>query len=899
MSDQYSGEGKALPTLEQEIDAIEKLDRLRTRFEELRESALNQLCQIVVNQKSENSDCWIAQKEEPAGLIGPALVCLAATRDFARQINAAQRNDCLEIVRATLADATIDRFFAGDSAPLLPKLQAARTLRASLATPATVFSRTSMLAYYALVRELATVSENKVYGGARATEGGITSAFMTGESARAIRAMADCLKNTALATEALLQMCREFKTIESLESDGGDKAFGTWITRANKRVALSSITSVIDRARRSAVDLPIEQLKPLGKDGKPDWGFFVRFCKDFKKAANGAFKSIDKAWKIVGKHYEREKQEAKRRGDAGFEERTSMAHGLAQRTLEHARALAKMAANVADDMEQYVRSPAPLRIPGRVKAFLNRLHTQSTEVERLLASTAMHLESVLAREVERASNGPFNAGELICAAASYAHLVHPELDRRLERAAELACRALAFDGTFPSVSSLDTDSRGYRAVIYGSELLRALAQLLEKVDLSVDPEVIKRVLSYFERKAVPGSGGLVGWTTDEPRYPLRASRWTSAIAILAIDQIVRMLNKQINSRVGRHFAARKPQEIANRLRLDQLFYSDFGLAGCVKKYPDSENAGESVSFFLERMRAHVLGIDKLLGYRSACFSLLLYGPPGTGKTSLVEALATSSGANYVEITPSDLLVEGEPMFERRARHVFRCLSYLSNTVILFDELDPLIRSRDEGAKKLDIWAFVTPGMLPKLKLLNEQAKKRNLVYCLSTNRVATLDEAAIRQGRFDYRVGVYPPDLVSRAGRMAYVLASLGQWERVKRRGMKRLLSVIDATAGRGMTYLGKPGNYSPPKNNEPAPSGSLLHYIIEPSEDSPPPMPEADADPRKHGVQTETPVSELEKVHWAWVRERDEQFKSLVAQELKGKSAADLWKLFCDFMAS
>jgi len=306
-----------------------------------------------------------------------------------------------------------------------------------------------------------------------------------------------------------------------------------------------------------------------------------------------------------------------------------------------------------------------------------------------------------------------------------------------------------------------------------------------------------------------------------------------------------------------------------------------------------------VSLFLERMRAHVLGVDKLLDYPSACYSLLLYGPPGTGKTTLVEALATSSGANYVEITPSDLLVEGEPLFERRARHVFRCLSYLSNTVILFDELDPLIRSRDEdgGAKKLDIWAFVTPGMLPKLKLLNEQAKKRNLAYCLSTNRVATLDEAAIRQGRFDYRVGVFPPDLVSRAGRIAYVLAKLDKWEDVRKNGLGRLFAIIDSTAGRGMTYLGKPDNYSPPRIKEPAP-GSLLHYILDPLAESPPRIPEPDADLTKHRVPTETPVSKLEKKHWEWVREQDEKFRSFVAEELAGKSTKEMWERFCDFMA-
>jgi ATP-dependent 26S proteasome regulatory subunit len=54
-------------------------------------------------------------------------------------------------------------------------------------------------------------------------------------------------------------------------------------------------------------------------------------------------------------------------------------------------------------------------------------------------------------------------------------------------------------------------------------------------------------------------------------------------------------------------------------------------------------------------------------------------------------------------------------------------------------------------------------MLPKLKALHDAAKKGRVVYLLATNLVGDLDEAAIRAGRFDAEVGLYPPDLLSRA----------------------------------------------------------------------------------------------------------------------------------------
>jgi SpoVK/Ycf46/Vps4 family AAA+-type ATPase len=105
---------------------------------------------------------------------------------------------------------------------------------------------------------------------------------------------------------------------------------------------------------------------------------------------------------------------------------------------------------------------------------------------------------------------------------------------------------------------------------------------------------------------------------------------------------------------------------------------------------------------------------------------VLYGPPGAGKTTLVEAVAKSAGVPLVEITPSDILVGGEEAIERRTRHVFLALSMLTHVVILFDEFDPILQNRgkrkgDEPAKS--IFEFLTPGMLPKLKLLHDSAKQ--------------------------------------------------------------------------------------------------------------------------------------------------------------------------------
>ncbi len=803
-----------------------------------------------------------------------------------------------------LKDADIKDFFNVKGSPRpLPKLQAVRVLQALLADPDMVFSAPSMLAYYAVVRELTSVGDNKSYGGARATEGGIPSAFMTGEAARAISGVARSLKNTADTIQSVHDSFLELSLVDKLREDGGEKAYGNWIEIAIRRLSLSAYTAAVVAARRSAVGLGNASLQAIQVGGKPNPQFFMDFVEGFKATADAAVAGIAKAAKRIDDYHKEEDTSS----DPLFAARHGLGRGIGKCAVERAGALATQAQDAAAEMRVFLETGNAPTLPALAK-FIKSLRRQANEARDLvLGATALYLESVLDREIERATNGPFNAGELACAAASYAYLEKPAVDRRLQCATELLCQSLALDGTYATTSFLDTDQRGYRAVLYGSEVLRALAQLLEKVDLDVEPDVVNRMLSYFESKAKRSDGGTVlGWTSDEPRQPVKAARWISAIAILAVDRMVRMLDKQINRRVGRHFAVRKPKELESKPRLEGLFYSDVGLTATCADYPDSENKKQSIAYFLERMRAHVLGIGKLPGYETPCYSLLLYGPPGTGKTTLVESLAVSSNANYMEITPSDFLVEGEALIERRARHVFQCLSYVTQTVILFDEFDPVIRSRTSEDRKLDLYSFITPGMLPKLKLLHDQAKKRRVAYCLITNRIETLDEAAIRSGRFDYRIGVYPPDLYSRAGQLVHLLAKLEEWAGMDAAKLTRLSRVIGASAGLGMTYLGQPGNYSLPKKGQSPAKGTLLHYILNGPDDPFPSMAEPDArwsedsapktltvDPKSAEPKAASEHGQRQRVQWKYVHDLDEEL--LQSPILDGGS--DVWSNLCAFL--
>ncbi|MET4323801.1 SpoVK/Ycf46/Vps4 family AAA+-type ATPase [Bradyrhizobium sp. RT5a] len=101
--------------------------------------------------------------------------------------------------------------------------------------------------------------------------------------------------------------------------------------------------------------------------------------------------------------------------------------------------------------------------------------------------------------------------------------------------------------------------------------------------------------------------------------------------------------------------------------------------------------------------------------------------------------------------------------------MFQALSKLTHVVILFDEFDSILldrAKRDPEEIPRSVIEFLTPGMLPKLKSLNEASKEQRISFVLATNFVDRLDAAVTRGGRFDDRHGIYPPDVVSRLGRL-------------------------------------------------------------------------------------------------------------------------------------
>jgi len=131
---------------------------------------------------------------------------------------------------------------------------------------------------------------------------------------------------------------------------------------------------------------------------------------------------------------------------------------------------------------------------------------------------------------------------------------------------------------------------------------------------------------------------------------------------------------------------------------------------------------------------------------------ILFGPPGTSKTTLSSCVADAIGWDYVELHSSHFVAEGMPDVQRTANTIFERLLQLDRTVILFDEIDELVRVR--GIEGDAFGRFLTTSMLPKLA---ELWKLRKVIYFVATNHISFFDPAVTRAQRFDAIVRVSPP----------------------------------------------------------------------------------------------------------------------------------------------
>jgi hypothetical protein len=213
---------------------------------------------------------------------------------------------------------------------------------------------------------------------------------------------------------------------------------------------------------------------------------------------------------------------------------------------------------------------------------------------------------------------------------------------------------------------------------------------------------------------------------------------------------------------------------------------------------------------------------------------------------------------------------------------------LTRTVVLFDEFDSILRTRSlDRDRPVSEFSFLTPGLLPKLKRLHDKAAKQQVAFALATNFVGDLDSAAIRSGRFDAKLGIFPPDFLARVGRLATEMRRHKSNPPADEHRWDRAIAIIDACAGYGMATLGKPGWFTKPGKNK-SYSGMPFGHIFD-SETSPALGEKESERPEYPPPAGTADVGFQEWREWAVIADLDSRGKAIEPE----KGAKDRWRSY------
>jgi ATPase family protein associated with various cellular activities (AAA) len=845
--------------LEMHIETLRDLDRIRRRSAELRDVGFTALNVLIKKRLRAGGNPFTARTIDACEYVSALRVSWQLSK-HRPEANSSRIERLARVV-------TLDRLNAHDLSTLL----ATEVLQTLTSVSGLAFSTASLSCWYWILRELYTAAPpDWCIGGARAAPNGWVTGYTTAQCVRALLSFADSLVR---AGEFFDEIGRISRRLQQLKYRGIPQE---WRAADLQCLAAASRNTLMLLSRGMAVRI----------DG-PKTDRIERFVDrtlpaTARRAVGSVLRQLTAAVREVQRFRAREERAGLRR-DASSATKSRIIES------ETGHRIAKAAMERAVD----VARSALLDVESRNWVQLALKFRQAAEGVRIsLEPSRRYLSTVIDRQLAAAHSGlsrEWEPAELASAAVGYCALRtrSDELKDRLYLAAKHLCDGIAGDGTVPNRRPFHT-TRSATVGLGNAQVLTIVAELVRLIEYRVETRFAARMLPYFEEMAhferKADGGRLDGWLPDYVQRPQVPKLSYTGDAVEALAAVNQMLDEGINAIILRYFSIKWPGQI--KAGLDDLFYPDYGFA--LPSVPEPLRH-RPVAITLQAMRAHILQRLGPMPDGDRLHSLVLHGPAGTGKTTLVEALARTCRVPLIEVTPSDLAKGGEPAIEQRTRTVFEALSLVTRAVILFDEFDPILRRRETGdGQPFTIFSFLTPGMLPKLKTLNDRAKDRSTAYVLITNLVGTLDEAAIRTGRFDRRIGIYPPDPLSRYGHFMMLCGKQGQRAERLDPHDSRVAEVLARTAGLSMTALMTRGWFKEPGRNDLI--GTPLGYVLGQTELTKTwPEPEDELPP---GPRGEGRTAEAEYYEWSWLTEWDKKATEL-STERSGRNrwpADRLW---------
>jgi hypothetical protein len=275
-------------------------------------------------------------------------------------------------------------------------------------------------------------------------------------------------------------------------------------------------------------------------------------------------------------------------------------------------------------------------------------------------------------------------------------------------------------------------------------------------------------LAHETRRRLNGDGQ--GWSSGHHPHRTEPEAWATAMVYSFLQGLRRQVVRASTTGAARALGARRPQWPTPERAIDTL--ETFGQTWTDRHH---FSAGARLAgMFLYPLQLKpteeggVLDADDPLIEESQARSAILFGPPGTGKTTLAETIAGALKWDFVEIHASSFLSAGLDRVPQQADEIFTLLMELDHCVVLFDEIDELLRERQEERSD-PFGRFLTTSMLPKLARLWSQ---KRVIFFVATNDIKHADRAIKRSQRFDAAIYVAPPSFAIKLGELSELLGT-------------------------------------------------------------------------------------------------------------------------------
>ena len=138
--------------------------------------------------------------------------------------------------------------------------------------------------------------------------------------------------------------------------------------------------------------------------------------------------------------------------------------------------------------------------------------------------------------------------------------------------------------------------------------------------------------------------------------------------------------------------------------------------------------------------------------------ILLTGEPGNGKTSMAEALAGELKLPIINVAIGNFQSMWVGETTQKVMKVFDDAERQAPCMLFIDEIEAVLVDRSKTMGNDQEAPKTVSAMLKRL----EDIRRKKVVLVAATNFLDKLDPASIREGRFDYKIEVPPPDYLAR-----------------------------------------------------------------------------------------------------------------------------------------